>query len=217
MKIVDQEEKDAHLNHIIGEGAKGLFYGSLISCGLFGYLKYRQPVRFRQFNASIKTALFVMPSISMAAFFADQGGVQFDRSLHTSEYENNKIMEEYRVWNNLSTSDKFFHSLNEHKYKIIIGTWVGSLYGSWVIVNRDKIMTVTQKAVQARMYAQGITIILLLGTILLSMKEAEILKKQPKAVPEWQKILQEKEAEAKQKIALEKKIKAQRAQNLADN
>ena len=91
--------------------------------------------------------------------------------MHQSEYQEAKYLEEYREWNRLSLSDKCFTVLNDNKYKIIISAWAGSLYGSWVLVNRDKIMDTAQKAVQARMYAQGITIILLLGTLLLAMKE----------------------------------------------
>ena len=86
-----------------------------------------------------------MPTISVAAFFADQGSVEFDRKMHQSEYQEAKYLEEYREWNRLSLSDKCFTVLNDNKYKIIISAWAGSLYGSWVLVNRDKIMDTAQK------------------------------------------------------------------------
>ncbi|KAL6453272.1 RCF2 Respiratory supercomplex factor 2 [Candida maltosa Xu316] len=154
-----------------------------------------------------------MPTISIAAFFADQGSVEFDRIMHQSEYQEAKILEEYRNWNKLSLSDKCFTVLNDNKYPIIVSAWAASLYGSWVFVNRDKIMDTAQKAVQARMYAQGITIVLLLGTILLAIKEEEIKKKQPKPIPEWKKIIMEKEAEDERLLqearAAKEKIQAQ--------
>lgn len=202
MKIIDQEEKEAHMAHIATEGAKGLFYGSLVSAGLFAYFKTRQPAKYRTFNTSIKTCMFAMPTIAISAFWADQGSVEFDRRMHSSEYTESKMKEEYREWHHMSMPDKIFSSLNNNKYQIIIATWAGSLYGSWVLVNRDKIMTTAQKAVQARMYAQGITIILLLSTILLAMKEEEINKSKPPPVPEWKKFLMEKEAEEKNKQQL---------------
>lgn len=210
MKILDNDEREAHIAHITSEGAKGLFYGSILSAGLYGFMKIRHPVKFRQFNTSIKTAMISMPTIAVGAFYADQGSVEFDRQVHSSDYNNSKMMEEFRQWNNLAMSDKIFHSLNEHKYKIIISTWAASLYGSWVLVNRDKIMTTAQKAVQARMYAQGITIVLLLGTILLAMKEEEIEKAKPKPIPEWQKILQEHELQDAEKKKIMDQIRAKR-------
>lgn len=200
MKILDTEEREAHIAHITHEGVKGLFVGSMISAGLFAYLKFKQPVKFSHFNTSIKTCIFAMPTIASGAFFADQGSVEFDKQMHQLDYTTKKTLEEFRAWNNLSASDKFIHSLNNNKYSIIIGAWAASLYGSWALVNRDKIMTTAQKMVQARMYAQGLTIVLLLGTIVLSMKEQEMEKLQPKPIPEWQQILNDREQAKKQEL-----------------
>lgn len=197
MKIIGQEEKDAHSSYILAEGAKGLFYGGLVSAGLFAYLKTRHPVKFASFNTSVKTCIFVMPTVSVAAFFADNGSWEFDRQMYQSEYENQQMMEEYRNWNRMSTTDKVFTSLNNHKYKIIFSSWLASMWGSWVFVNRDKVMTGPQKLVQARMYAQAVTIVLLLSTIVLAMKEEEMNKDKPKPLPEWKKVLLEREAEQK--------------------
>ncbi|KAG7663629.1 RCF2 [[Candida] subhashii] len=193
MKILTKEEKQAHISHVLAEGAKGIAYGGVVAFGLFSYLKHRHPLRFKKMNASVKSAIMIMPTIGVAAFFADQGSWEFDKMMHQSEYQEAKLLEEFRQWNNMSMSDKIFTSLNSNKYPIIISAWAASLYGSWVLVNKDKIMTTAQKAVQARMYAQGITIILLLGTIVLSMRDAEIKKSQPAPMPEWKKVLLQQE------------------------
>ncbi|KAI3406788.2 hypothetical protein KGF56_000393 [Candida oxycetoniae] len=198
MKILSQEEKDAHLSHVITEGAKGLIYGGVFSLGIFSYIKYKRPARYQTFSASVKAALLTMPTIAIGAFWADQGSWEFDKMMHQSDYQQEQILKQHREYNNLPLSDKIITSLNNNKYPIIVAAWAGSLYGSWVLVNRDKIMTTAQKAVQARMYAQGITIILLLGTILLAMREEEINKSKPKPLPEWKQIILEKEAEMKQ-------------------
>lgn len=58
-------------------------------------------------------------------------------------------------------------------------------------------MTLAQKAVQARVYAQAITVVLLLGTLLLSMHERELAAKEPAPVPEWKRYLAEQEAAKK--------------------
>lgn len=201
MKILDDEEKNAHWNAVLYEGAKGTLVGLGLSAALVAMVKRRFPVQYGGFNASIKTAMWAMPTISAGAFFADEGSVKFDEQMHRSEYletiENEKLVK----WNKLSTSDKVFHEVNDNKYKIIIGAWGASLWGSWHIVNKDKYMTVAQKAVQARVYAQAVTVLLLLGTVLLSMHEAELAKREPAAVPEWKRYLDEQETIKKAKKA----------------
>lgn len=195
MKIISSEEKQAHIAHITAEGAKGLVYGGILSSSIFLLLQKRWPHKIKNWSTSIKASFITIPTIGAAAFWADQGSWEFDKEMHQSEYNQARILEEFREWNRLSQSDKVFTVLNDNKYKIIITAWAASLYGSWVYVNKDKVMTTAQKAVQARMYAQGITIVLLLSTIFLAMKEDQINQSKPKEIPEWRKIIMEKELE----------------------
>lgn len=193
MKILNQDERNAHIAWITAEGAKGLFYGLILSLGLYGYLKSRHTVRFNQFNTSIKTCIITMPTISMGAFFADQGSWEFDKKMHSSLHQERRMMEEYKAWEGLTRWEKTITTLNSNKYKIVFGAWLGTMWGLWALVNRNKIMTQPQKLVQARMYAQAITVVLLLGTMVLAMQESEIKKKQGEPVPEWRRVLMERE------------------------
>lgn len=195
MKIIDKHEIDAHKAYVLAEGAKGLFYGSVLSLGLFAYLKTRHPARFARFNTSLKTAILVMPTISVTAFLADQGSVEFDRQMYQAGHTNKQMLDEYKQWQDLPLSEKIVTGLATNKYKIVLSAWLASMYGLWVFVNRDKVMPAAQKLVQARMYAQAITIVLLLSTLGLAMKEAEINKDKPKPIPEWKKYLMEHEGE----------------------
>ncbi|KAJ8145438.1 hypothetical protein OXX80_004426 [Metschnikowia pulcherrima] len=198
MKIIDREEKEAHASFVMSEGLRGMFYGSVVSVGLFAYLRTRHPARFARFNTSIKACILTMPTISLAAFYADEGSVEFDRLMYSQGHTNKQVLDQYKEWKNMPASDKIVTALGTHKYKIILASWAASMYGSWVFVNRDKVMTAPQKLVQARMYAQAFTIVLLLSTIVLAMKEEEVKKNQPKPLPEWKKVLVEREAEAMQ-------------------
>ena len=78
--------------------------------------------------------------------------------------------------NRLSLSDKCFTVLNDNKYKIIISAWAGSLYGSWYWLTETKLW-IPHKKLFKQECTQGITIILLLNTLLLAMKEEEINKR----------------------------------------
>lgn len=201
MKIIDQEERDAHKQYVIVQGLKGVFYGGMFSLGIYSYLKARHPAKFAKFSASVKTCIIVMPTVSLAAFCADEGSVDFDRQMYSSGYANKKVLEEYQNWQRMPSSDKVVTFLSSCKYKIILASWAAAMYGSWVYVNKDKVMTGPQKAVQARMYAQAITIVLLLSTVVLAMKEEELNKSKPAPIPEWKKFLKEKQEEADARLA----------------
>lgn len=201
MKILDDEEKNAHWNAVLYEGIKGTIVGVGLAAGLVAYVKKRHPIPYKGFNTSIKTCMWAMPTISMGAFFADEGSVKFDEETHRSEYLQRIEAEKLQRWEKLSPSDKAFHVVNDNKYKLIIGAWGASLWGSWTLVNKDKYMTTAQKAVQARVYAQAITVVLLLGTILLSMREQELAKQNPPPVPEWKRFLDEQESLKKERAA----------------
>lgn len=199
MKILDDEERNAHWNTVLREGAKGCVVGFGCAGVLVSLVKKRYPAHYMKFNSSIKAAMWAMPTISMGAFFADDGSWKFDEEMYRGDYYKKIEQEKLEKWNSLSNSDKAFTLVNDNKYKIIVSAWAASLYGSWYFVNKDKYMTVAQKAVQARVYAQAITVVLLLGTLLLNMHERELQAKEPAPVPEWKRYLDEQEAAKQQK------------------
>ena len=198
MKILSTEEKNAHTKEVLIEGLKGLVVGLALSWGLVRWTKTKRPASWSQMNTSVRAAMWAVPTIGVAAYFADQGSYEFDIQTYQLDSLKQKEKEELDKWDKLSTADKVFTKVNENKYKIIVGAWAATLYGSWKIVDRDPIMTTAQKAVQARVYAQAFTVILLLGTILMSMHEAELKKKEPAPVPEWKRYLEEQEAKKKE-------------------
>jgi hypothetical protein len=58
----------------------------------------------------------------------------------------------------LSFTDRAAAFARREKYKIISATWVASMVGSFVLVSRNPGLTGQQKLVQARVYAQGLTL-----------------------------------------------------------
>lgn len=199
MKLISDEEKNEHWNAVLLEGLKGVAVGSVVAVGMMQWVKTRHAMRYKQLSTSVKALMYAIPTIGLGAFFADEGSVKFDREKYHSDYIQKQEAAELERWEKLSLADKCFTKVNDNKYKLIMGTWAASLYGSWKFVDRDPIMTAAQKAVQARMYAQAITVVLLLGTILMSMHEAELKKLEPPPVPEWKRYLQEQEQLKKDK------------------
>lgn len=194
MKILNEEEKDDHWNTVLIEGAKGCVIGLGVAAGLVTLVKKKRPQQWQQMNTSIRAAMWAIPTVAVAAFAADDGSWKYDEQKNRSEYYKQLEQQNADRWNKLSTSDKAFTVVNDNKYKLIIGAWAASMYGLWHFVNKDKYMTVAQKAVQARVYAQAITVVLLLSTLLLNMHERELKQDEPAPVPEWKRYIAEQEA-----------------------
>jgi hypothetical protein len=60
----------------------------------------------------------------------------------------------------------------ENRYPIIFGFWVLSMGGSFYLVNRNPYLSGSQKLVQARMYAQGATLAVLLASFAFEANDA---------------------------------------------
>jgi hypothetical protein len=52
----------------------------------------------------------------------------------------------------------------ENRYSIVFGSWVASMGIAFGMVQRNKYLTGAQKLVQARVYAQGLTVLVLLAS-----------------------------------------------------
>jgi len=60
----------------------------------------------------------------------------------------------------------------ENRYSIVFGSWVASLGIALQLVRRNRYLTGAQKLVQARVYAQGLTIAVLLASFAIETKDA---------------------------------------------
>lgn len=201
MKLLTKEEIEAHRSHTLSGGIQGCVAGLAVSALMFKFL----PRRYPSFNParmtwSIKTALFITPPTLLTAICAEEASNNFDATMYSSGSSSKDAIEEHQRWKNLPLKDKLVEGLSNNKYKIITGAWAASLYGAWVLVDRDPIMTTAQKAVQARMYAQFITVALLLASVGLSMYEAKLHpdKKKQGEKRRWEKALQYAEQEERE-------------------
>ncbi|CDO95606.1 unnamed protein product [Kluyveromyces dobzhanskii CBS 2104] len=197
MKILTREEIDAHRHYTLMGGVKGAAAGFLVSAAIFRFLPHRYP----KFNPkamtwSVKTALFITPPTLLASIIAEESSNGFDKKMYGSS-STSDVLAEHNRWKSLSAKDKFVEGLSSNKYKIIVSAWAASLYGSWKLVDKDPYMTKAQKAVQARMYAQGVTVLLLLASIALSMYEEKLHPDQKKQNRDrrWQAALERAEQE----------------------
>lgn len=181
MKLITEEEKRAHTRATLTGGVKGLALGTVMSIGIFAAAPKYYP-RLLRMPWSIKTAIFVTPPAFTASVNAELCSNEFDYDMYSSEASQKRVLAEHRRWESLSTTEKLVETVSAKKYLIITGLWGASMWGSWVYVNKDPLLTKTQKFVTARMYAQFLTVGLLLGTIALSMYEENLEKNKGKKV-----------------------------------
>lgn len=171
MKILRNEEREAHVAHISSEGAKGAFYGALLSLGIFSYIRLTYPVKFRQMSSSVKTCVLVLPTVATVAFFADQGSVDFDREIHKSKENEERMLSEFRAWQKKSETDKFMSSVCTNKYKVITGTWLASSYGSYYHFNNNSTLGQAEKLLNTKKSIGALSAAALLTTATFYIKD----------------------------------------------
>lgn len=73
-------------------------------------------------------------------------------------YENREERLRAEEVRGLSFTDRAMAFARREKYKIVSATWIASMVGSFVLVGRNPYLSGQQKLVQARVYAQGLTL-----------------------------------------------------------
>jgi len=95
-----------------------------------------------------------------------------------------------------------------HQYSIILGGWAGSLALAGAIIARNKYQTYPQKIVQARMWAQGLTIGLLIVAGALTHDKKAQHAKENGLDHSWKDILDQQERDRQEAAAHHSQMKA---------
>ncbi|KAK9481812.1 hypothetical protein V1527DRAFT_478460 [Lipomyces starkeyi] len=139
--------------------AKGAAFGTGIGLGINYLTKVRFPVVYK--SVTLRMAAVMLPVIGLSGAWADHElshAIHIERSLYQREKE------EQSEFSKFSPGEKLRYLAFKHRLSLIFGTWLASLGICGYIVSRDKLMTRSQKVVQARMYAQGLTLLLVVAT-----------------------------------------------------
>jgi len=169
------QEHDAASRRGALEGA--LASGSVALAG--SYWAQRNMAAYRRLPLSLKAlgvVIIVAPCLSIQA---ERRGLEYDRSQWEGEgvrILDEKELEIEKKWQSLSLWDKVGDWSYRHQYSMIMGGWAGSLGVAALIISRNKYQTYAQKIVQARMWAQGLTIglIIVAGALTQTRRAARI-------------------------------------------
>jgi len=152
--------------------------GGVIGTAIGGAGAFIASKRFPTFRAlSLPFRAFLVTSTGTftAVIAADRASARYDL-LHNPEKQRELEREKEReraLEAGKTTLQRAKEWAADNRYPIIFGFWVASMGGSFYMVNRNRYLSGSQKLVQARMYAQGLTLAVLLASFAFETNDAQ--------------------------------------------
>ncbi|EGG03729.1 uncharacterized protein MELLADRAFT_89800 [Melampsora larici-populina 98AG31] len=180
MKLLTQAEEDAHYQAVLKNGATWGTTG--LAAGMAGAIAMnRYWAGFRGLTLPLKA--FAVTSVATFALIvgADRGSRAYDQqiiekmgigwgdeSLERKLGLTDRLQEQKsRSSENMSKKAKWLEHFKDHQYHYVLGSWAASMVGSFGFIATQP-MPFTQKLVQARMYAQGLTVAVVMASAALA-------------------------------------------------
>ncbi|KAG9048292.1 hypothetical protein FS837_000355 [Tulasnella sp. UAMH 9824] len=171
MKVITEEEASAHQREVLKGGAEGLTYGLATSLPL-SYLAHRRWPYYRSLPPSLKALGVVFVAAPWCVIQAERRAMQFEdeqRRKRVGYIDPNFEEEKAEVLREkMSATDRAVDWAKRHPFSIVGGSWAASIAGAFGIIMRDPLQTTAQKVVQARIWAQGLTIGVLMASAVLA-------------------------------------------------
>lgn len=173
MKILTKEEEKAHYDAVLRGGATGGALG--LGLGLAGVLgASRRYAGFRSLTLQFRTFLVSSTATFGAIVAAERASTRFARARDPMSYykdESQRALEEARRAE--AGRSRALDWARDNRYTIVCTSWAASIGLALALVGRNRYLTTSQKVVQARMYAQGLTLLVLLATGALEVSDAK--------------------------------------------
>ena len=173
---------DGYMDALKSGALKGAAFGLVASAGLSTYLHKRTSF-FRGAGGYQKVFVYAVPAAFCTIVNMENSSRAFEATKLAEQQGTDKVEQDVKpagFYNQFSTW------LAEYKYPVIVSGWAASLAGSFWLVNRDKYMTKSQKVVQARVYAQGLTVAMLIASVLLSVSTDQTSKEATQKKADYQ-------------------------------
>lgn len=164
MKVVSQEEEAAHYNEVLKGGFIGGGLG--LGLGLLGVIgaSKRYPA-FRGLTLPFRSFLVTSTGTFGAMVNAERYSIEFHKLNNPMNFyvdeatKVNQISEQQKT-----TTERLNNWGRENRYSIVFVSWLASMGIAGIMVGRNKFLSTSQKLVQARVYAQGLTLAVLIAT-----------------------------------------------------
>ncbi|CCF46481.1 mitochondrial hypoxia responsive domain-containing protein [Colletotrichum higginsianum] len=200
MKILSKEEEAEHYSVVVKAGLIGGTAG--LGVGLGGVLlaSKRYPA-FRQLTLPFRSFLVTSSATFGAIVHADRESIRYGKEkdpMYGYQDATARAIAEARA--NETTLQRFKEWGRENRYSIVFASWLASMGGALAMVGRDKYLTGSQKLVQARVYAQGLAVAMLVITAAFEMNDAK------KGTGRWETVMIIDPDDPEHKHLIEKKI-----------
>ncbi|PCH41531.1 hypothetical protein WOLCODRAFT_24814 [Wolfiporia cocos MD-104 SS10] len=199
MKIATEEELAGHYRATVRGAIEGTL-GALAVSVPASYYMHRRWAAYRALPIQLKTMGVIMVVAPLFAIQAERRGVQFDQSTWTGagmrELEREERAQQSR-WNMLGQREKLMDWAMRNQYKVILGSWATSMAIAGALVMRNKHQTMSQKVVQARMWAQGLTIGVIIAAGIATHSQRKEAQEHRQVDHTWQNMVEEFQAEEK--------------------
>lgn len=200
VKILTKEEEQDHYNAVLKGGIGGGLLGLAVGVTAV-YGASRRFHGFRQLTLPMKAFLATSSGTFASIISADRASRKFEWDRDPSrKYKDKTLQALEEAQASETTFEKFKEWGRVNRYPIVGASWVASMGAAMAIVSRDKYLSGTQKLVQARVYAQGLTLAVLIITAIFETRDAS----QGKGHWETVKVLDPNDPEHKHMI--EKKV-----------
>ncbi|KOS19545.1 Respiratory supercomplex factor 2 -like protein [Escovopsis weberi] len=199
MKVISKEEEAEHYSAVVRGGLVGGAVGLAIGLGGVIVGSRRYPA-FRSLALPFRTFLVTSTTTFGAIVQADRAGVAYQKSRDPmAGYRDAAQRAHDAARQSESAYQRFMQLGREHRYSIVFASWLASMAAAFASVNRAPIST-AQKMVQARMYAQGLTLAVLIVSAAFEVSDAQ------KGSGRWETVLVLDPNDPEHKHLIEKKI-----------
>ncbi|KAJ2917455.1 hypothetical protein MD484_g2946, partial [Candolleomyces efflorescens] len=199
MKLLTQKQIDDHNTASYRGAAEGFAAGSILA-GAASLYANRNYAGYRRLPPSLKVLGGIIIIAPLIAIQGERRGLEYDRSQwegETIRVLDEKELQAARRWDNMTLREKVGDWSFRHQYTLIMGGWAGSLGIAAAIISRNKYQTYPQKIVQARMWAQGLTIGLLIAAGALTHNSKKEMAKETHLDHSWRDIIEQQERDRK--------------------
>jgi Hypoxia induced protein conserved region len=222
MKILTKEEEAAHYNATVKGGIAGGIIGLALVRTLLckvprdtlwnitadtsqgGAAVYGAHLRFPTFRAltlPMKTFLVTSSGTFISIVAADRASRKYENARDPQrQYRDKATLDQDAVRASETTFQRFKDWGRENRYPIVTASWVASMGIALGLVGRNPYLSRAQKLVQARVYAQGLTLAVLVATAAFEMGDAS------KGKGRWETVMVLDPNDPEHKHLIEKKI-----------
>jgi len=159
MKLLTKEQEQQHYNETLKGGSIGGFGG--LALGTAGVLfASRRYAFFRGLTLPLRAFLITSAGTFGGIIAADHWSRAYEKASNPKdvEYKEREKQRAEEAAAGKTFTERAMEFGRKERYKIVAGSWIASMVAAFSLVNRNKYLSGQQKLVQARVYAQFLTL-----------------------------------------------------------